>query len=498
VLKLNFITIFVLCLFNHVVYSQIVMDTTLPVNELVEKVLLGNGVRVGNISFSGNKMQIAKFTATATPIDFTTGIVLSSGSIANIPGPNTYPYTTTAYGNLATQKKLKGDKDLNKIAHNYTYDMAILEFDFIATENKVAFTYAFGSEEYPEYVDSRYNDVFGFFITGPKYRSKNIATLPLSITPITVNSINHHENKKGYIDNDFFSDITLVKQLPGAKKDKDKKKAENSSNKFDIDFKINAKKKKKLNPQLINHLQYDGMTKALVAWCYVEPYQKYHIKIAIADVGDNSYDSGVFLQANTFGSSLDDKKLGYKKYSDRSSTFNYDSLFYGYPPKKNMPVAIVSKQDSIAEAEEARFQITNINFDSDSYVLPDSAQINLEALVNYMRKERRFKCELFGYTDNQGNKEYNQKLSDNRASNVMNFMIARGITKERIKISGFNFERPLAENDSETGRSRNRRVEIVLDEDKAWIANQIKLKAAKAAQQAAAKPTSNTTSKKKK
>jgi len=461
------LSLIVYCFFFLNVYSvkaQLTIDTSLTAKQLVENLLLGQGVKVGKITYSGNKMAIAHYAATNLPIDLKEGILLCTGNVFDAIGPNTYPYTTTGFLDVKTQRKLKGDKDLNRIAHNMSYDGAVLEFDFIPLGNKISFTYCFGSEEYPEYVDSRYNDVFGFFINGPKYRNKNLATLPLSITPVTVNSINQHENKNAFIDNDFFTDVKPIKALPNDPKVKKDNKSSNSisDGNLEIVYKINHKKLKKINPNLVKYLQYDGFTKSLVAWCYVIPYQIYHIKIAIGDVGDNSYDSGVFLFANSFTASKDTKMPRFKDYPDLTNKLNYDSLFYGVKPKPILNVQ--AKIDSIDEQEAEAFAITNVNFESDSYVIPDTVVKRLTELVSYLKKQPRFICELYGYTDNQGNKEYNQKLSEHRSQAVMNFIVARGIIQRRFRIAGFNFERPRGDNSKEDGRAINRRVEIILVE----------------------------------
>ncbi|MEY4876750.1 MAG: hypothetical protein RL708_1899 [Bacteroidota bacterium] len=470
----NFLLVFIFLISTLTATAQVSIDTSITIKKLVQHYLLGEGIKAGNITFSGNKLAIARFDFKATPIDIKKGILLCTGSVFNAQGPNKYPYATTGFVDIKTQKKIKGDKDLNRIAHNYSFDAAILEFDFVPTNNKISFRYCFGSEEYPEYVGSRYNDVFGFFITGGKLKGKNLATLPLSVMPITVNSINQKENKKAFIDNDYFTDVKPIKETPITKKkkptptNKNKKKTDIiEDEKVDILFEVNKKKKAKLNQAILNNIEYDGITRGLVAWCYVTPYQKYHIKIAIADVGDNSYDSGVFLEEGSFGSQKDTKMEHFKDYTDVSSKINFDSILYGVPKKIIVAPAqrLQAKQDSVDEAEADYFQITNVNFASDSYVIPDTSQKHLNDLIAYLLKHKKTKLQLYGYTDNKGNKDYNQALSTNRAENVMNYLLARNIIAKRIKVEGFNFERPTADNESEQGRSRNRRVEIILNHD---------------------------------
>lgn len=74
--------------------------------------------------------------------------------------------------------------------------VAVLEFDFIPTGDSISFRFVFGSEEYPEYVCSQYNDVFGFFLSGPGIDGSftnnaiNLGVLPNSTVPIAINTVN--------------------------------------------------------------------------------------------------------------------------------------------------------------------------------------------------------------------------------------------------------------------------------------------------------------------
>lgn len=119
------------------------------------------------------------------------------------------------------------------------------------------FQFVFGSEEYPEYVN-QFNDVFGFFINGPgingphSNNSKNIALIPGTNTPVSINNVNEGNNSEYFVVND-------------------------------LDF-----------------IQYDGFTTVFTAESEVQPMQTYHIKLAIGDGVDHFYDSGVLLQASSF------------------------------------------------------------------------------------------------------------------------------------------------------------------------------------------------------
>ncbi len=71
-----------------------------------------------------------------------------------------------------------------------------------------------------------------------------------------------------------------------------------------------------------------------------------------------------------------------------------------------------------------------------------------------------------GHTDNQGSAEYNQKLSEKRAENVMNFLIDQGVDPSRLTSVGYGFTKPIADNDTKEGRQKNRRVDLIVQEKK--------------------------------
>jgi outer membrane protein OmpA-like peptidoglycan-associated protein len=183
------------------------------------------------------------------------------------------------------------------------------------------------------------------------------------------------------------------------------------------------------------------------------------MKIAIGDVADPQYDSGVFLEAGSFNSRRDEAQPRFKEYADLSSKMNFDSIFGQSRP------ALISKKDSIANEEYEYFQLTNVNFESDSYSIPDTSRDELLKLADYLHRNKQFNCSFYGYTDNVGSKKYNQRLSENRANAVMDFLVSKGVVRERMSIAGYNFENPIADNSNEFGRAMNRRVEIVLIEE---------------------------------
>jgi hypothetical protein len=122
------------------------------------------------------------------------GIILSSGKVLEASNPVTFF--------ASTNNNTPGDTNLNNLISGTTLDAAVLEFDFIPQSDTLTFNYVFGSEEYPEYVCSSFNDVFGFFITGPNpagpphYNKMNIALVPGTNLPVYINIILFKTNNK--------------------------------------------------------------------------------------------------------------------------------------------------------------------------------------------------------------------------------------------------------------------------------------------------------------
>ena len=84
-----------------------------------------------------------------------------------------------------------GDSDLSNIAGTQSYDACIVEFDSVPFNDTIQISYIFASEEYPEFVNSGYNDAFAFFISGPGISgTQNIARLPGTTTPVSINNVN--------------------------------------------------------------------------------------------------------------------------------------------------------------------------------------------------------------------------------------------------------------------------------------------------------------------
>ncbi len=250
-------------------FSQISVTNTQAPNNLVQNVLMGNGVVASNITYNGSAVNaqtiqgnVTYFDATGTLFPIATGVLLTTGNGVAAIGPNSSGSFTN---NSPATPNVSADADLNAIANGSVTNGAILEFDFVPSGDTVSFRYVFGSDEYPEFSPSSFNDAFGFFLSGPGISGPytngavNIALIPGTSTPVTINNVGDANNTQYYVDN-----------LNGAA----------------------------YGPAI----QYDGTTVVFTAVSQVQCGQTYHIKLAISNVGDQSYDSGVFLEADSFSS----------------------------------------------------------------------------------------------------------------------------------------------------------------------------------------------------
>jgi List-Bact-rpt repeat protein/Big-like domain-containing protein len=222
-------------------------DPTLTPQSLAQS-LVGPGVTISNVTYTGAKRAAGTFTSSSNIIGFNSGIVLSTGSVRNTVGPN-------CSTGISVDNGEPGDPDLSTLSGGATNDAAVLQFDFVPTSTSVSFQYVFASDEYPEFV-GQFNDTFAFFLNGA-----NIALIPGTNLPVTINDVNGGSNPQFFVDNNF--------QSPTA---------------APVDTEM------------------DGLTVVLTAQAQVTPGNTYHIKLAIADALDFALDSNVFIEAGSLSS----------------------------------------------------------------------------------------------------------------------------------------------------------------------------------------------------
>ncbi len=112
--------------------------------------------------------------------------------------------------------------------------------------------------------------------------------------------------------------------------------------------------------------------------------------------------------------------------------------------------------------DDTRAELTGVTFKAGSAELVPSSLKTLDAAIAGLKRNPKAKVEVQGHTSSEGGEEYNQKLSEDRANAVRDYMIRRGIAETRLTARGYGFSVPKADNDSEAGRKQNRRIELVV------------------------------------
>ena len=122
------------------------------------------------------------------------------------------------------------------------------------------------------------------------------------------------------------------------------------------------------------------------------------------------------------------------------------------------------------EFDDTRAELSGVTFKAGSAELVQSSLKTLNVSIDGLQKNKKAKIEIEGHTSSEGSEELNQKLSEERANSVRNYMIEKGIAADRITAVGYGPSRPKADNNTESGRKANRRIEIrVLNPDEVNI-----------------------------
>lgn len=207
--------------------------------------ITGSGVTISNVNYIGANGQAGLFTdGLSSGIGMDSGIILSSGSAGNLVGPNGSGSTSTSTGTGS-------HAGLSALAGANTNDANVLSFDFEIAPNTddLYFNFVFGSDEYLEFVDSGYNDAFAFYLDGV-----NVATLPGTNTPVSIDNVNDTTNSNAFVDN--------------------------TSGTYDVEA--------------------DGFTTLLQIAINDLTAGMHTMEFAIADAGDSSYDSWLMIESSSF------------------------------------------------------------------------------------------------------------------------------------------------------------------------------------------------------
>lgn len=242
-------------------FNKIQMAGGASPETLIQDVFIGGGCfDVTNVIGIGEPGGRGTFADGGSSILLGDGVALCTGDVGIGNGPNN---SNGAGNNIGGPTS---DPDLDLLTGGSLNNVQGIEFDFRPTIPNLNFQYVFASEEYCEYVNSGFNDVFGFFISGPgisggfSNSGQNIAVLPSSGIFVSINNVNHLTNTSFFVPNQDNCGGTTN----------------------------------------MNDIQYDGWTQVLVAVANLVPCETYHIRLVIADVGDGIFDSAVFLGGNSF------------------------------------------------------------------------------------------------------------------------------------------------------------------------------------------------------
>jgi outer membrane protein OmpA-like peptidoglycan-associated protein len=104
--------------------------------------------------------------------------------------------------------------------------------------------------------------------------------------------------------------------------------------------------------------------------------------------------------------------------------------------------------------------LENVEFETNSAQITRESYPYLDDLAEYLEFDDQLKVEISGHTDNVGNDEYNMKLSQQRANSIRKYLIGKGIAASRIMAKGYGENKPIADNQTEEGRAKNRRIEV--------------------------------------
>jgi len=109
---------------------------------------------------------------------------------------------------------------------------------------------------------------------------------------------------------------------------------------------------------------------------------------------------------------------------------------------------------------DKKLVLENVFYEKDSFALQPQSFIELNKVVDFLTKNPKVHVEISGHTDNTGNADYNLKLSEQRAKSVYDFLLSKGIAASQLTYKGFGNKQPVADNDTDEGRKKNRRTEM--------------------------------------
>jgi len=366
----------------------------------------GTSIDVKKIKYKGARRAIGTFEDSDSIFNMYSGLVLSSGAVKRIARKNKKQSTSSINWS-------KGYRKLDKLAKAKTKDAAIIEVTFIPKEEYISFNYVFGSEEYPEFVGSSFNDAFAFYLKPPKGKTQNLAMIPDSNSRITINNVSHLTNQWYYVNNskllgDFkVLDVDTVEYWKGR-------------NKYEIRITYNMSAAIVEDPKI--PVEFDGFTKLLQAKTKVIPGKQYKLIVCIADASDRVYDTGVLIEAGSF-------------LSNPSKNFKFGALANdtNYYFKKDTVLVYTEKEDSVIPIKKCEDIKSEIYFSSAGSILLQVDKEIIDKVLEQLLPENEYKLDIYAYTDLDGSLNYNQRLSQLRAVSVRKYIASKKIQNLTIQ-----------------------------------------------------------------
>lgn len=230
---------------QNIANAQLLVRSEKNFTKMVRQSFVGPGIAIKNVIFRGDSAAIGIFDGRNSNIGLDSGILITTGKAVDAIGPDNMIASST-------HNPTRTDGDLNSLLSGgqSTVDASYLQFTFTPSSSKATFKFVFASEEYENFVGFPFNDIFGFFISGPGITGKkNLALVPGKTDPVSVNTVNQNVNSNLFVNN--IGGLTI---------------------------------------------QYNGFTKVIeVTADNLTICEDYILKLVIADVEDNVYDSGIFL-----------------------------------------------------------------------------------------------------------------------------------------------------------------------------------------------------------
>tara|TARA_B000000565_G_C23673693_1_gene335239 strand:+ start:1 stop:663 length:663 start_codon:yes stop_codon:yes gene_type:complete len=174
------------------------------------------------------------------------------------------------------------------------------------------------------------------------------------------------------------------------------------------------------------------------------------------------YPINTYKTENSLAVSSDGKTAYF--VSDREG-FGKEDIFSFELPKNTRAEELSDLELEIISKESGdEIILNNVLFDTDSYMLLGHSFIELNLLLSYLKNNPSVKIHIEGHTDNVGEKDHNLILSENRAKEVFYYLKDRGISSERLSFKGYGESNPIESNNTELGRSKNRRTSFSIVE----------------------------------